>query len=75
MSKLPLVPQSEEHSEDFLMDHVSLLMSRPAVSRPLVVTFRQTGISGARASGNDCGPVHVIAGDDMCTSVFSFLQT
>lgn len=45
-SELP----SEEHSEDSLMDHVSLLMSRPAVSRPLVVTFRQTGISGARAS-------------------------
>ncbi|XP_018420301.1 PREDICTED: CST complex subunit CTC1 [Nanorana parkeri] len=54
-SELP----SEEHSEDALADHVTSLMSRPAVSRPFVVTFRQTGVGGAQTSGIACGPVHL----------------
>ncbi|XP_072255465.1 CST complex subunit CTC1 [Pyxicephalus adspersus] len=45
-SELP----SEEHSEDALVDHVIFLMTRPAVFRPLVVTFRQSESSGAQTS-------------------------
>ncbi|XP_066449898.1 CST complex subunit CTC1 [Eleutherodactylus coqui] len=32
---------SEEDSSDPLIDHMRFLMSRPAISRPLVLTFRQ----------------------------------
>lgn len=32
---------SDEYSRDPLLDHMAFLMSRPAISRPLVLTFRQ----------------------------------
>ncbi|KAM5171766.1 CST complex subunit CTC1 [Mantella aurantiaca] len=41
---------SEEQSEDSLVDHVTSLMSRPAVCRPLVVTFRQSGAQTSAAA-------------------------
>lgn len=44
---------SDEYSRDPLVDHMTFLMSRPAVSRPLVLTFRQhVEATGARTSAS-----------------------
>ncbi|XP_069840930.1 CST complex subunit CTC1 isoform X2 [Dendropsophus ebraccatus] len=38
---------SDEHSRDPLLDHLTFLKSRPAISRPLLLTFRQRVPTGA----------------------------
>ncbi|XP_075715348.1 CST complex subunit CTC1 isoform X2 [Rhinoderma darwinii] len=40
---------SDEDSKDPLVDHMTFLMSRPAISRPLLLTFRQRVVTAGAA--------------------------